>query len=57
MIILCIADAHDALTRKPQIRQHGGKACTFVGSTGQDHYRFFVKDHLQAQVQVQVLDR
>jgi len=55
MIIFCIADAHDALTRKPQIRQHGGKARGLVDSSGQDHYRFFVKDHLQAQVQL--LDR
>jgi len=55
MIILRIADAHHALTRKPQIRQHGGKTSSFVDPAGQDHYRFFVKDHLQAQVQL--LDR
>jgi hypothetical protein len=51
MIVLRIADSHDAPARNPQVRQHGGKACGLVDPTRQDHHRFFVKDHLQAEVQ------
>jgi hypothetical protein len=52
MIVLRIADSHNALARKPQIRQRGGKASTLIDPAGQDHYRFFVKDDLQAKVQI-----
>ncbi|GAC1693918.1 MAG: hypothetical protein NVS9B5_36710 [Terriglobales bacterium] len=51
MIVLCIADPHNAITGKPQLRQHGGKACTFVDPARQDHHRFDVKDYLHAEVQ------
>jgi len=51
MIVLRIANSHDALTQKSQVRQHGGKARTLIGPAGQDHHRFFVENHLQAKVQ------
>src|SRR5580658_5356037 len=52
MIVLSIADSHDALTRKPQVSQCGGKACALVDPAGQYHHRFIVKDYLQAEVQI-----
>jgi hypothetical protein len=55
MIVLCIPDRYDTLTRNPQLRQRGGKACAFVDPAGQDHHRFFVKNYLQAEFQL--LDR
>jgi hypothetical protein len=55
MIVLCIPDRYYTLTRNPQLRQHGGKACALVDPARQDHHRFFVKDYLQAEVQL--LDR
>jgi len=51
MIVLRIADSHDALTQKSQVRQHCGKARTLISPAGQDHHRFLVENHLQAEVQ------
>jgi hypothetical protein len=52
MVVLRIADSHHALTRKPQVRQGSGKACTLADPAGQDHHRFFVKDDLQVEFQI-----
>jgi len=52
MIVLRISNSHDAPARKPQVSQRGGKAGTLVNPAGQDHYRFLVKDDLQAEVQI-----
>src|SRR5271155_4538207 len=52
MIVFRIADSHDALTRKPQVSQYGGKAGTLVDPAGQDHHRFFVKNYLQVELEL-----
>jgi len=52
MIVLCIADGHDALTRESQVSQHRQKAGTLVDPPGQDHHRFVVKDYVQAEFQL-----
>ena len=51
MIVLRIADSHDVLTQKSQVRQHGGKARALISPAGQDHHRFFVENDLQAEMQ------
>src|ERR1700685_3990962 len=52
MIVLCIADSHDALSRKPQVSQYGQKTGTLVDPAGQDHHRFVVKDYVKAEFQL-----